>query len=83
MKTLLVDAIIGVGFPSTLLSEEAVRVGMARYSGNQHVWMYEWIRERLERCEESQLQALYQGLREAREEAAEKAQPESVIIHAH
>lgn len=83
MKTLLIDAIVGVGFPSTLLSEEAVRVGMARYTGNQHVWGYEWLRERLERCEEPQLQALYQGLREARDEATQPKTPESVIIHAH
>lgn len=73
MKTFLIDAIVGVGFPSALLAVEAERAGMA--SGG------EWMRERLVRCEEPQLQALYQALREAREEAA--AEPESVIIHAH
>lgn len=75
MKTLLIDAIIGVGFPSLLLWAEAEKAGMASAGG--------WMRERLERCEESQLQALYQGLREAREEAAAASTPESVIIHAH
>ena len=76
MKLLLVDAICGIGFPSMQLALQAEMTGMARDG--------EWMRDRLMVCREDQLQALYQGLREAREEAALETQPEqSVIIHAN
>lgn len=83
MKILLVDAICGIGFPSMLLAEEATKVGLATYTGNQHNWSWAWHRDRLLACDLDKLQALYQGLREAREENQRPAEPESVIIHAH
>ena len=75
MKLFLVDAICGIGFPSMQLALQAEMAGLA-HSG-------EWIRDRLQACEETALQELYQGLREAREEIESVvAEPESVIIHA-
>ena len=76
MKLFLVDAICGIGFPSMQLALQAEMAGMARDGS--------WIRDRLEAASEETLQALYQGLREAREEIeAVLDEPESVIIHAH
>ena len=69
-EQLLVDAICGVGFPSTLVAVESEKVGLARFIGNQWNECWEWIPERLIRCKIEQLQALYQGLCEARNEAS-------------
>lgn len=68
MKTLVIDAIIGVGFPSVVLASECERIGMAEYTGTATGPSWAWRRERLEKCEEHQLQELYTALREAREE---------------
>ena len=67
-KTLVIDAICGVGFPSTLLAEECVKAGLAVDVGNQWNPAYLWRRNRLQRCSLDQLQELYEGLCEAREE---------------
>jgi hypothetical protein len=68
LKRLVVDAICGVGFPSPLLAAECVSAGMAVDAGNQWNARYVWRRERLLRCRIEQLQELYQGLCEARDE---------------
>ena len=69
-KTLLTDAIVGIGFPSLLLATEVERAGMARFTGNALFPAWEWCRERLMCCRVEQLQELYQGLCEARAEAS-------------
>lgn len=79
MKTFLIDAIVGVGLPSILLAQEAERVGMADFCGNQHNPSWAWHRDKLERLEEPQLQELYQSLREARDELSESTDAEGVI----
>ena len=67
-KTLLTDAVCGVGFPSRIIATECEKTGMAAFIGNQHNPNYLWRRERLMKCSVDQLQELYQGLCEAREE---------------
>lgn len=68
LKRLVVDAICGVGFPSLLLAEECEKAGLAVDVGPALTIQYVWRRERLLRCRIDQLQELYQGLCEARDE---------------
>lgn len=77
MKTLVLDAIIGVGLPSVTLALECERVGLARLAGDPFDPHWEWIRDRLEACSLEQLQELYTGLREARDEIAEQVEAEA------
>lgn len=67
-KTLLIDAICGVGFPSRLLAAECENAGLAVDVGPALTTQHVWRRERLQRCSIDQLQELYEGLCEAREE---------------
>lgn len=82
MKTLVIDAIVGIGFPSMLLAEECRKAGLAAFTGNQWNECYEWRRDQLEKVSEEKLQELYTALREAREEAQAPAEPEekSLIV---
>ena len=64
-KTLIIDAVCGVGFPSQILAAECENAGMA-VSVSYGQWV--WRRERLQRCSIEQLQDLYEGLCVAREE---------------
>ena len=68
LKRLVVDAICGVGFPSMLLAAECKKAGLAVDVGPALTTQYIWRRERLQRCRIDQLQELYQGLCEARDE---------------
>ena len=71
-KELVVDAIVGIGFPSFVLGNECERVGLAKLISSSYTGQhYEWIRSRLEAVALDKLQELYEGLREAREELAE------------
>lgn len=81
MKTFLIDAIIGCGFPTFGLAHEAERVGMADFCGNQANPRWEWHREKLEALDENHLQALYQGLREAREDQVAVSDPWGIPSH--
>ena len=69
MKTLVVDAIVGVGFPSDQLAVQCEMAGLALYTGTKKKASWMWVRKALERCELEQLQELYQGLREERDAA--------------
>ena len=82
MKTLVIDAIVGVGFPSVVLAGECERVGLAKFNGDQWNPGWVWLRDRLEAVELESLQELYQGMREAREEnvITTPEEPESLII---
>lgn len=71
MKTLVIDAIVGAGFHSVIIAQECERLGLASFDHHHTKWS--WRREQLERLELEQLQELYTGMREAREELA--AQP--------
>lgn len=68
MKTLVIDAICGVGLPTLTLAIECERKGLAYFAGNQHNEHWRWIRDKLEDQPLEILQALYESLREAREE---------------
>ena len=68
LKRLVVDAICGVGFPSLLLALECEKAGLATDVGHALSTQFIWRRERLLRCRIDQLQELYQGLCEARDE---------------
>lgn len=70
MKTLVIDAIVGIGFPSVLLADECRKAGLAEFTGNQWNEKYEWRRDQLEKIELEKLQELYTALREAREEGS-------------
>lgn len=67
-KVLIIDAIVGVGFPTYLLATECERAGLAIYS-QHHPDMYVWNRNALARNPIEKLQELYQGLCEARDDA--------------
>lgn len=73
MKTLVIDAIVGIGFPSVLLAEECRKAGLARGQAGNY---FEWRRDQLEKIELEKLQELYTALREAREEGS-VAEPEN------
>lgn len=76
MKTLVIDAIVGIGFPSILLADECRKAGLAECLGGGHGDpRYEWRRDQLEKIELEKLQELYTALREAREEGS-VAEPE-------
>lgn len=84
MKTLVIDAIVGIGFPSMLLADECRKAGLARsLAGHEPVygdWVgnlsYEWRRDQLEKVSEEKLQELYTAMRESREELEAAADPE-------
>ena len=82
LKVLIIDAICGVGFPSHLLATECEKAGMAIYS-QHHPDLYVWDRNALALSPISKLQALYQALCEARDEAnAPATYPEpSGVLH--
>lgn len=68
-KTLLVDAIVGVGFPTLLLASVCEDAGLAVFVGNQHNPAWEWKRNALARNPTEKLQGLYEALCDARDEA--------------
>lgn len=70
---LLVDAICGVGFPSVILAQECESVGLAEY--DLYHQRFEWDRKALFHVTIEQLQELYQGLCEAREENFKPTDP--------
>jgi len=62
---LLVDAIVGVGFPTIAIGVVAEKEHMAYFAGNQHGENWRWRREKLETLSEDKLQALYHNLKVA------------------
>lgn len=65
---LLVDAICGVGFPTMTLGSECEKTGLAEFTGNQWNPAWKWDRKALFHVPVEQLQELYQGLCDARDE---------------
>lgn len=74
-KQLVIDAIVGVGFPSVVLAQECERVGLARFSGDQWNPQWEWLRDRLAAVAVDKLQELYDGLCEQREQNTQQTEP--------
>lgn len=88
MKTLVIDAIIGAGFPTLTLALTAEQAGMAEFKGDLFDAKHVWRRDKLEGQTLPVLQGIYEGLRAEREAqvegraegAAVTAQP-SLVIH--
>ncbi len=85
-KTLLVDAICGVGFPSMVLAQECEKVGMAEFTGNPHNPEWKWHRAALDELPVDTLQELYDGLADKREaldnpHAPEPEAPRIIVGH--
>lgn len=74
MKTLVIDALIGVGFHSVVIAQECERVGLADFDKFHTRWS--WRREQLEQLDLDKLQELYTAMRESREELEASAEPE-------
>ena len=66
MKTLVIDAIVGGGFPNPIVAAECENVGLATSHLGLIDTVWDWKREALEECELSTLQELYEALREKR-----------------
>lgn len=86
MKTLIIDAIMGVGFVGSFtLSTEAEKAGLAEFSGLSTGDSWRWRRDKLEELDLPALQTLYEGLRAEREMqqercVAEQAAERSALI---
>jgi hypothetical protein len=77
MKTLIIDALCGVGFPSEQIALQCELAGLAVRSADGR---WSWIRDRLEAAPQQMLEELYSAMREYRE----KQQSESeftVFVH--
>jgi hypothetical protein len=61
-RGLLVDAIVGRGFPTMVQADRFTRDGLARFTGNQHNDAWTWDRERLEFLPVEKLETIYQEL---------------------
>lgn len=66
MKTLIIDAICGVGFPTLSLALEAESQGLSQYDMSTR--SHQWATDKLVAQPLETLQKLYEALREAREE---------------
>ena len=66
MKTLIIDAICGVGFPTLSLAVEAENNGLSYYDMASR--SHRWDTDKLVAQPLETLQKLYEALREAREE---------------
>ena len=64
MKEMLVDAIVGAGFPSSRFADKAEKLGLAIFTGSQWNERWEWNRKALAACTEDELQALYAKIKE-------------------
>ena len=58
-KAILIDAIVGAGFPSIDFATKASSVGLAHFSGNQYNESWDWHREMLEQADIDDLHDLY------------------------
>lgn len=85
-KTLLIDAIVGVGFPTIMLASVCEDAGLATFVGNQHNHAWEWKRGALARNTTEKLQELYEALCGARDDAlsAQKTHNEKLsVLNSH
>ena len=76
MKTLVIDAIVGVGFPTLTLALSAEKSHMATYIGGQFNAKHQWNRAKLEELPLETLKTIYEGLRSERE--IQEAEPVAV-----
>jgi len=69
-KAILIDAIVGVGFPSIDVAMKASSVGLAHFTGNQHNESWDWHREMLEQADTDDLHDLYLAICDERSKKA-------------
>lgn len=68
MKTLIIDAIIGAGFPTLTLALTAEKAGLAEFiNTGMFNTEHRWIRASLEQESIDKLKMIYEGLRASRE----------------
>ena len=88
MKTLVIDAIIGAGFPTLTLALTAEQAGLATFVGaylSPSAPTHQWCRDKLEGETLQALQTIYEGLRSERDlqaqndAAAVEARPSIVV----
>jgi len=65
-KEMLIDAIVGAGFPSVEFAELATKRELAHFSGNQWNADWEWSRKALSDICSVELLALYTTIKEIR-----------------
>ena len=75
MKTLIIDAIVGAGFPTVTLALTAEQGGLATYRPGFLEGTHVWLRDKLEVLSLSEVKMVYEGVRAEREKLA--AQPPS------
>ena len=73
MKTLIIDAIVGAGFPTVTLALTAEQGGLATYKPGYLEGTHVWLRDRLEALSLKEVKMVYEGVRSERENLA--AQP--------
>jgi hypothetical protein len=59
LKTLLIDAIIGVGFTNNGFAVQMVELSLAKFTGNQHNPEWEWCKKSLIEFNVETLKELY------------------------
>ena len=59
-REVLIDAIMGKGFPDIHYAIEMEKAGFAKFSGDQWNEDWEWKREKLETLNAAQLQTIYE-----------------------
>lgn len=62
-KAILIDAIVGAGFPSIDVAMKAVKAELARFTGNQHNESWAWRCDMLAQAHIDDLHDLYLTLR--------------------
>lgn len=70
MKTLIIDAIVGAGFPTVTLAITAEQGGLAVYRAGYLEGTHVWLRDKLEDLSLKNLKMIYEGLRSERENLA-------------
>ena len=62
-ESLLIDAIVGRGFRDISHAVEMQQAGFAKFSGNQWNEDWSWVKEKLEKLNEPQLEIIYNTCR--------------------
>lgn len=58
-KFILIDAIIGRGFPTMVFADKMEKAGLARWTGDQHNPEWEWDRGKLKALNLDELDEIY------------------------
>ena len=67
-KVILVDAVMGAGFPSMDFADEMTKRGLARFTGNQWNEEWRWNRDSLEKLSDIGLLTLYNRIKNYKDE---------------